>query len=147
MFRRKAGVDNIAFTPLEHLETLQPCQLDVHSPSKSKRQSNFKRLRKIFKKKQAKEQGVSTLALVILKFLDEIIKLDIVVLKFKFATWFDITLMITGCLAAVGASGLYPLMFYGYGRAAGVFIDYTRNQRNSSNSSSNKTTHICLICL
>jgi hypothetical protein len=48
--------------------------------------------------------------------------------------------MIIGIIGAFGAASIYPLMFYLYGKVAGVFVDYKIYEKLQSSSTSSPGT-------
>ena len=62
-------------------------------------------------------------------------------IKFRFADFLDILLLLFGTFVAIVAGGMYPLLFVVYGHLGNVLIDYTKlkNFKLSPQSVNNQT--------
>ena len=49
--------------------------------------------------------------------------------KFKYADNTDVVLLILGVFAALASAGLYPMMFFFYGKIAGTLVDYEKYRK------------------
>ena len=54
-------------------------------------------------------------------------------LKFRFADFFDIILIIIGTITAILSGVLYQLLFLFYGKVAGVLVDYSKYRNANFN--------------